>query len=547
LFDTLIKGFREAQNRLSGLTELTAANIQPALQEVRTSLLDADVELGVVKRLLARIEEKAVGQTVQTRVKHQGVVHKVTASEQFVKICNDELIEMMRFDGEPIQLSSTGKTSIMMVGLQGSGKTTTAAKLARWFQKDGKKPLLVAADLQRPAAVEQLKVLGEQIGIPVFSLQGQTPVGVCRAAPGEAKKLGCDVIIYDTAGRLAVDEPLMQELGEIKAAVLPENILLVVDAMIGQDAVKTARSFNERLKISGVVLTKLDGDARGGAALSIKEVTGAPVVFVGMGETTDKLDLFRPEGMASRVLGMGDVVGLIQDFEQVVDQKKAEQDAMRLMSGEFTLQDFLNQVRMIQQMGSLKDLMEKIPGLGGMVPPGMAMDDKELVRIEAMIQSMTSSERDDPNLLIREPGRVKRVARGSGSKEQAVSELIQKFLFLKQMMSGFGQNMGMLGKIPGMKGLAAARHLRRAAKGAGGAPGMGMPGMGMPGMGMPGMGMPGMGMPGMGMPGMGMPGMGGFGGTDEASRMKPLSKTERNARKNSRKRERDARKKTKKK
>jgi len=525
LFDALIKGFREAQNRLSGLTELTASNIQPALQEVRASLLDADVELGVVKRLLARIEDKAVGQTVQTRVKHQGVVHRVGASEQFVKICHDELIQMMQFEGEPLQWGSNGKTSIMMVGLQGSGKTTTAAKLARWLKKEGKTPLLVAADLQRPAAVEQLRVLGEQIEVPVFSILGDTPVGVCRAAPAEAKKLGCDVIIYDTAGRLAVDELLMQELSEIKTTVAPENIFLVVDAMIGQDAVKTARSFNEKLSISGVVLTKLDGDARGGAALSIKEVTGAPVVFVGIGETTEKLDLFRAEGMASRVLGMGDVVGLMQDFGQVIDQKKAEQDAMRLMSGEFTLQDFLNQVRMIQQMGSLKDLMEKIPGMGAMMPPGMAVDDKELVRIEAMIQSMTASERDDPNLLVREPGRVKRVARGSGSKDQAVSELIQKFLFLKQMMGGLGQNMGMLGKIPGMKGLATARHLRRAAK-AGGMPGM-----------------PGMGMPGMGLPGMGLPGMG---GADEANRMKPISKTERNARKNSRKRERDARKKNKK-
>jgi signal recognition particle subunit SRP54 len=542
LFDALIKGFREAQNRLSGLTELTASNIQPALQEVRASLLDADVELGVVKRLLARIEDKAVGQTVQTRIKHQGVVHKVGASEQFVKICHDELIEMMQFDGEPLKIGSNGKTSIMVVGLQGSGKTTSAAKLARWLQKDGKTPLLVAADLQRPAAVEQLRVLGEQINVPVFSLPGETPVAVCRAAPAEAKKLGCDVIIYDTAGRLAVDEPLMQELGEIKAAVTPENILLVVDAMIGQDAVRTARSFNERLVLSGVVLTKLDGDARGGAALSIKEVTGAPVVFVGIGETTDKLDVFRAEGMASRVLGMGDVVGLIQDFEQVVDQKKAEQDAMRLMSGEFTLQDFLNQVRMIQQMGSLKDIMEKIPGVGAMMPPGMAVDDKELVKIEAMIQSMTAAERIDPNLLIREPGRVKRVARGSGSQEQAVGELIQKFLFLKQMMGGFGQNLGMLGNIPGLKGLAAARHLRRAAKNAGGMPGMGMPGMpGLPGMGLPGMGLPGM---GMGLPGMGMPG---FGGADDGNRMKPISKTERNARKNSRKRERDARKKSKKK
>ncbi len=542
MFDALIKGFREAQNRLAGLTELTANNVQPALHEVRQSLLEADVELGVVKRLLARIEDKAVGQTVQTRVKHQGAVHRVTAGEQFVKICHDELINMMQFDGAPLRFGSEGKTSIMMVGLQGSGKTTTAAKLARFLKRDGKSPLLVAADLQRPAAVEQLQVLGQQIDVPVFSLPGETPVNVCRSAPAYAKKAGCDVIVYDTAGRLAVDEPLMQELGDIKTAVSPDNILLVVDAMIGQDAVRTARAFNERLSISGVVLTKLDGDARGGAALSIKAVTGAPVVFVGVGETTDKLDVFRAEGMASRVLGMGDVIGLMQDFEQVVDQKQAEQDAMRLMSGQFTLQDFLNQVRMIQQMGSLKDLMEKIPGLGSMMPPGMAIDDKELVRIEAMIQSMTQSERDDPNLLIREPGRVKRIARGSGSEENGVSELVQKFLFLQQMMGGFGQNLGMLGKIPGMKGLATARHLRRAMKGGAGSGPPGMPGTGMPGMGLPAIGLPGMGMSGMGMPAMSAYGAG---APEEISRMRPASKAERNARKNSRKRERDARKKSK--
>jgi signal recognition particle subunit SRP54 len=253
-----------------------------------------------------------------------------------------------------------------------------------------------------------------------------------------------------------------------------------------------------------------------------------------VGETTDKLEPFRPDGMASRVLGMGDVVGLIQDFEQVVDQKKAEEDALRMMQGEFTLDDFLNQVRMIQQMGSLKDLVEKIPGMGGMLPPGVNLDDKELTRIQAMIQSMTRQEKGDPHVLIREPGRVKRISKGSGQPEQGVGELVQKFLFMKQMMAGFGGDTGMLGRIPGMKNIAAARQMRKAMKG-GGMPGMGMPGMGMPGMGMPGMGMPGMGMPGMGMPGMGMP--------VEPPRMRQLSKSEKNARKAERKRERSARKK----
>jgi signal recognition particle subunit SRP54 len=555
VFEALTKGFREAKNRLAGLTELDEKNIAPALREVRLSLLEADVELGVVKRFLARVEEKALGQTVQTRLKHSGETHRVTASDQFVKICHDELVDMMRTEAEPMTFAASGRTGIMMVGLQGSGKTTTAAKLARWLTKQDRKPMLVAADMQRPAAVEQLKVLGEQIDIPVFNLPGESPVAICAAADAEAKRLGRDVIIYDTAGRLAIDEPLMQELAQIKSAVHPENVFLVVDAMIGQDAVKTAKSFNDRLGLSGVVLTKLDGDARGGAALSVREVTGAPVAFIGLGETTDKLDVFRPEGMASRVLGMGDVVGLMQDFEDVIDQKKAEEDAARMMSGEFTLEDFLEQVRTIQRMGSLKDLMEKIPGISGMIPPGTNVDDKELVRIEAMIQSMTRIERADPYALVREPSRVTRIARGSGQPEQGVSELVQKFLFMKQMMSGMGQNMGLLGNIPGMKNLNMARQMRRAMKsgklqdmmnsmgGMPGAPGAGMPGM--PGMGLPGMGMPGMGMPGMpgfGMPGMGMGGMPG----DGTPRMKTLSKTERNARKADRKRERAARKKGKK-
>ena len=544
MFDTITRGFRQARNRLAGLTELTESNIEAALREVRLSLLEADVEIGVVKAFLKRVRDEAVGQTLQNRVKVAGQTHAVSASDIFVKICNDELERMMRHDGEPLAWASAGPTGIMMVGLQGAGKTTTCAKLARYLEKRGKKPLLVAADMQRPAAVEQLKVLGDKLKIPVFNVAGATPVEICAAAKAEAKKLGRDVVIYDTAGRLAIDELLMDELASIKAKTSPENVLLVIDAMIGQDAVKTARGFHDKLSLSGVVLTKLDGDARGGAAISVKEVTGAPILFAGVGETYDKFEEFRADGMASRILGMGDVVGLMQDFEEVVDHKKAEEDAARLLQGDFTLEDFLEQIRMIQKMGSLKDLVDKLP-MGNMFPGGLPeganLDDKELVRIEAIIQSMSRFERSDPYALVREPGRVKRIARGSGSKEQAVNELVQKFLFMKQMMGGLGQNLGFMGKIPGMKQMAMAKNMRKMMQG-GGTPGMGgFPGM-MPGMG----GFPGM-MPGMGgFPGM-MPGMGGFPGMGgeaaSMTKMKTLSVSERNAKKAQRKRERDARKK----
>jgi signal recognition particle subunit SRP54 len=538
MFEALTKGFRQARNRLAGLTELTETNIDTALREVRLSLLEADVELGVVKTFLARVKEKALGSTVQTRVKAAGRVHEVSAADQFVKVCHDELIDMMQHQGPPLELADGAVAGIMMVGLQGSGKTTTAAKLARWLSKQAeKKPLLVAADMQRPAAVEQLKILGAQIDIPVFNIAGATPVEICAAAAGEAKRLDRDVIVYDTAGRLAIDEVLMDELDHIKTAIRPENILLVVDAMIGQDAVRTAKTFHERLSITGVVLTKLDGDARGGAALSVKEVTGAPVLFSGVGETLEKFEEFRAEGMASRILGMGDVVSLMQDFEEVVDKKKAEEDAARMLTGEFTLDDFLDQVRMIQKMGSLRDLVDKIPMLSGQIPEGVNLDDRELVRIQAMIQSMTRNEKLDPYLLIREPGRVTRIAKGSGQPEQGVGELVQKFLFMKQMIGNVGGQMGMLGKIPGMKQFGMARNLRKAMA-SGAMPNMGMPGMGFGGM--PGMGLPGMGMPGMGMP-FGTPQAGG--GKESLTTMRSLSKSEKNAKKAQRKREREARKK----
>ncbi|MBK8169362.1 MAG: signal recognition particle protein [Sandaracinaceae bacterium] len=464
MFEALTKGFRSARNRLQGVAELTEENIDQALRDVRLSLLEADVEFGVVKRFLASVKEKAIGETVQTSAEVKGKKVKVGPAEKFIKICQDELESMMRFEGEPVDfLPSPQVTGIMMVGLQGAGKTTTAGKLALWLEKEKqRKVLLVAADVQRPGAIEQLQVLGERLNIPVFAIPGGRPVDICVKALDQAKKLKRDTIIFDTAGRLAIDTALMEELSEIQAKTAPKNIFLVIDAMIGQDSVKTAKTFHDRLGLSGVVLTKLDGDARGGAAISVKEVTGAAIKFAGMGEAMDKLEAFRPEGMASRILGFGDVVGLMKDFEQVVDEKKAEEDAKRMLQGRFTLDDFLEQIRTIKKMGPLKEIFEKLPMFGDAMPEGVNLDDGELKKVEAMVSSMTRDERRQVELFQKQPSRVKRVAKGSGRTDKEVVELLQKFSFMRQMMGDIGQQAGMLQRLPGMKQLAMARRLKDA-------------------------------------------------------------------------------------
>ncbi|MEM9191982.1 MAG: signal recognition particle protein [Myxococcota bacterium] len=464
MFDTLTKGFKAARNRLSGVTELTEENIDQALRDVRLSLLEADVEFGVVKRFLGRVKERAVGEEVQTKIAVKGKKIKVGPAEQFIKICQDELEAMMASEGDAVVFAKKPKpTGIMMVGLQGAGKTTTAAKLARLLETEyERKPLLVAADVQRPGAIEQLQVLGEQINIPVFAIPGGRPLDICDRAVAHARKLKRDTIIYDTAGRLAIDETLMDELVAIKGKVHPNNIFLVIDAMIGQDSVKTAKAFHERLDISGVVLTKLDGDARGGAALSVKEVTGAPIRFAGMGEQMDKLEPFRAEGMASRILGFGDIVGLMKDFEGVVDEQKAEEDAKRMLQGQFTLEDFLEQIGTIQQMGPLQDIFEKLPFFADSVPEGFSLDDKELVKAKSIVSSMTRQERREVELFQKEPSRLRRVAKGSGRQEKDVADLLQRFGFMRQMMGNIGNQAGLLSKIPGMKQLAAARQLKSA-------------------------------------------------------------------------------------
>jgi signal recognition particle subunit SRP54 len=517
MFETLTKGFRAARQRLSGLTELDEENIEQALRDVRLSLLEADVEFNVVKRFLAAVKEKAIGDVMQTSATVKGQKVKVGPAERFIKICHDELMAMMSSEGEPLSFApKPGVTGILMVGLQGTGKTTQTAKLARLLTSQGKKPLLVAADLQRPGAVEQLKVMGERAGVPVFApspgaledagINVGDPVEVCRSARAEAGRLKCDVILYDTAGRLAVDDTLMTELQRIKTAVEPQNVMLVVDAMVGQDSVKTAAAFHQRLSVTGVILTKLDGDARGGAALSIKEVTGAPIRFAGMGEAIDKLEPFRPEGMASRILGFGDVVGLMKDFEGVIDEEKATADAAKMLQGRFSLDDFLSQIRMIKQMGPLKDIFEKLPFFGDGMPEGLNLDDNELVKAEAIVSSMTKRERVETELFQKQPTRVTRVAKGSGRQEEEVRELIERFGFMREMMGNLGQQTGLLSKIPGLKQLGNLKKMRQTLKGMGGGKG-GFPGMpgGFPG-GFPGM-PPGMKMPGL-PPGMeGMPGM----------------------------------------
>jgi signal recognition particle subunit SRP54 len=458
VLETVSKGFKAARNKLKGRTEITPEVVDEALRDIRVSLLEADVAFDVVKRFVARVREKAIGEVVETKVKTEKGTLRVTPQDHFVKICHDELEALMGPVDTSLRDAAKGRpTGVMVVGLQGSGKTTTAGKIANRFLKEGKKPLLVAADVYRPAAVEQLKVLGERLGVPVFHEAGLAPPEMCRRALAAAEKEKAVAIIYDTAGRLAIDDELMAELEEIKKAVAPENILLVADAMIGQDAVKTASEFDRRLSLDGFILTKLDGDARGGAALSIKEVTGKPIKFLGMGEALDRLEEFRPEGLASRILGFGDIVGLVKDFEQVVDEETAEAEAQKILSGDFTLDDFVNQIQMVRKMGPLGELMEKFP-LFGELPEGFQFDDQALGKIVAMVHSMTADERRRPDS-ITEP-RVKRIARGSGRGEKEVKDLLKQYNSMRAVMKQVGSAPGLLARLPGVKQLMQLRKLQ---------------------------------------------------------------------------------------
>jgi signal recognition particle subunit SRP54 len=449
MLETLTRGFRDARNQLRGMTRLTDENIAEALRQVRMSLLEADVDLAIVRGFLERVSERCTGAEVKLRAGRKDQRRQVSPGDHFTKACYEELVSLMG-QAEPLARAKNTR-ALMLVGLQGTGKTSTAAKLALHLKKAGERPLLVAADVRRPAAREQLQVLGGQIGVEVYSREGEDAAAICADAIIHARESGLGSVILDTAGRLQIDEELMHELEQINAQTRPEATLLVCDAMMGREAVNVARGFAEHLSLDGLILTKLDGDARGGAALSIRSATGLPIRFITVGEATDRLETFRPEGLASRILGMGDIVGLVQDFEEVADQEQTEEDARRLLQGQFTLEDFLSQLRTLQRMGPLSDMVEKLPFAGELLPEGANVDGRELKRVEAMILSMTPEERTRPEILDR--SRQERVAAGSGSKLADLGEMLKRFEGMRKLIGGLGKGGGMggmLSRIPGL-------------------------------------------------------------------------------------------------
>ena len=436
MFENLSDKLQGTFKKLKGHGKLNEKNIEDGLREVRMALLEADAHYKVVKDLIAGIRERAVGQEVLT---------SLTPAQQVIKIVNEELTELMGSSAAGLGLDGPAPASILLVGLQGSGKTTTAGKLAVYLRKEGRKPYLVPVDVYRPAAIDQLKKLGGQLSVPVFdSDTGMKPVAIARQAKKAAAAEGCDVLIYDTAGRLHVDEALMDELVEIKKTVKPSDILLVADAMTGQDAVNIAKSFDTLLDIGGVVLTKMDGDARGGAALSIRAITGKPIKLIGTGERSNQLETFHPDRMASRILGMGDALTIIEKAQSMVDEKKAIELQNKLRKSQFTLDDFRDQMAQIRKMGSLSELIGMIPGINKIKQLKNAqIDDRELVKIEAIINSMTMQERSQYNII--NGGRRKRIAKGSGTTVQDVNKLLKNYAQVLKMMKKFNKD--------GMRGL----------------------------------------------------------------------------------------------
>ena len=425
MFDSLSDRLGAVVGKLRNRGRLSEADVDEILAEIRTALLEADVNVTVVRNVLARIREKSVGEAMSK---------VLDPAQQVVKTVQAELVALLGGETLKITYASQPPTVVLMAGLQGSGKTTSAAKLAAWFKKQGRQPMLVGADLQRPAAVEQLRVLGQQIGVPVFSAPGD-PVETARLGLEEARRVGRNVLIVDTAGRLAIDEEMMEQVRRISETVAPRYTFLVVDAMTGQDAVTVAEAFNNTLAIDGVILSKLDGDARGGAALSVKEVIGKPIAFAATGEKLDAFEQFHPDRMAGRILGMGDMLSLIEQAEQVFEKEEAEKAAKKLVDGKFTLDDFLDQLQQLKKMGPLQNVLGMLPGVGAQLK-GAEVSDDQVKRTEAIIRSMTPAERENPQII--NGSRRTRIASGSGTQVQDVNRLVKQFAEMQKMMKQFG-------------------------------------------------------------------------------------------------------------
>ena len=449
-FEGLSEKLSNAFKKLRSKGRLTEEDVKAAMREIRLALLEADVSYKVVKDFVKQVSARAVGTEV---------LESLTPAQMIVKIVNEELCTLMGSENQKLQMASQPPTVVMLVGLQGAGKTTNGAKLAGLMKKQGKRPLLVACDIYRPAAIKQLEVVGEKLDIEVFQMGNSNPVNIAKAAVEYAKKHAFDMVFLDTAGRLHIDEALMEELKSIKAEVQPDEIMLVIDAMTGQDAVNAAQSFNDLLDIDSVMLTKLDGDARGGAALSVKAITGKPIKFAGMGEKLDQIEAFYPDRMASRILGMGDVLTLIEKAEQAFDEKKAKELEERLRTNKFTLADYYDQLVQLKGMGSVEEILSMIPGMNSSAMKNVSVDEKALTRTEAIILSMTPYERENPSCL--NHSRKRRIAAGAGVKVEEINKLIKSYDMMRNMIRQFSgpgakkkmKRMGAKGGFPGLGGL----------------------------------------------------------------------------------------------
>jgi len=445
MFEQLSDKLNTTFERLRGRARVNEADLEEALRDVRVALLEADVNFKVVRQLVATLRERALGEKV---------IESITGAQQVVKIVHDALVEMLGGEAVPLVRAERPPTVLLLVGLQGSGKTTTAAKLANILRKQGRRPVLVAADVHRPAAIEQLRTLGKQLGMPVIAVEAGRVADDVAAAVATAQRDGADTVIVDSAGRLHIDDEMMREVEAIVATAKPHEVLLVVDAMTGQDAVEAATAFKARLPVSGLVLTKVDSDARGGASLSIRAATGVPVKFLGVGEKLDALEVFHPDRLAQRILGMGDILTLVERAQETVDRKTAEEQAKKIMEARFTFEDFYAQLQQLKKMGPLADLLKMIPGMGGLakqLPEGPEAE-RELRRIEAIISSMTKAERAEPTLI--NGSRRRRIAAGSGTKVSDVNQLLKQFAEMQKVMKQMGAlaKGGRLPKIPGMPG-----------------------------------------------------------------------------------------------